>query len=190
MNSSRTSRQGFTLTELVVVVVALFSVAIFIPAYMAARQNARRSQCLNNLREIGKNCLMYRGDNGDLAPWGFGSVFSNLALASKYVSTNYNGSVEFLVCPASKKHPAASFSDPTATDAANVSYSQSASAATGTVVQADPNAWEFWDQGVVGLSWASTSNHKGDGGNVLFSDIHVAWQTKPPTNMTLGCLNP
>ena len=192
MNSTRTSRQGFTLTELVVVVavVAFLSSAMLIPAFMAARENARRGQCVNNLREIGKNCLMYGGDNGDLVPWGTGSVFSNLALASKYVSANYRGSVVFLVCPGSKKHPAASFRDPTATDAANVSYSQAAGGAPGTIAQADPNDWEFWDQGIVGLSWGPTSNHKSDGGNVLFNDGHIAWQTKTPTNMPLGCLNP
>ena len=186
MTPWRNNRHGFTVVELAAILMMVFVLVVLVPwPILAAREKARRTQCMNNLREVGMACQMYSRDNSDRLPCGTASVFSNLAFSAKYIA-----SPKVLDCPSSRKIPAASFRDPTATDAANVSYSQSANSATGTVAQADPNDWEFWDQGVVGLRWAAPSNHKGAGGNVLFGDVHIAWQSQAPTNVTLGCLNP
>jgi prepilin-type N-terminal cleavage/methylation domain-containing protein/prepilin-type processing-associated H-X9-DG protein len=55
--------KGFTLIELLVVV-AIISVlaAILFPVFARARENARRSNCLSNLKQIGLAMMMYSQD--------------------------------------------------------------------------------------------------------------------------------
>jgi prepilin-type N-terminal cleavage/methylation domain-containing protein len=60
---------GFTLIELLVVIaiIALLA-AMLLPTMARAKESARRTHCINNLRQIGLGIQMYRDDNGERPP--------------------------------------------------------------------------------------------------------------------------
>jgi prepilin-type N-terminal cleavage/methylation domain-containing protein len=58
--------RGFSLVELVVVVAIIGAlVALLLPAVQAARESARRSQCQNNLRQIGIGMALHVNAKGE-----------------------------------------------------------------------------------------------------------------------------
>lgn len=62
-------RRAFTLIELLVVIAIIaILAAILFPVFAQAREAARQSQCLSNLRQIGTAMMMYTGDWDETYP--------------------------------------------------------------------------------------------------------------------------
>lgn len=90
------SRRGFTLIELLVVVaiIALLA-AILFPVFGRARENARRSGCQNNLKQIGLGIMQYTQDFDERMPnqvWGLTTSSQGADIADySSGSTSVNG---------------------------------------------------------------------------------------------------
>ncbi len=90
----KTKCRAFTLVELLVVIAIIgILIALLIPAAQAVRSAARRSQCLNNLRQIGISAMNYESSRKYLPPpklgtGDFNTLGSTFVILLPYVEQN------------------------------------------------------------------------------------------------------
>jgi prepilin-type N-terminal cleavage/methylation domain-containing protein/prepilin-type processing-associated H-X9-DG protein len=117
-------RQAFTLVELLVVIAIIAMLAaILFPVFGRARENARRSSCLSNLKQIGLGIAQYTQDYDERLPFS-GSTASGGRWAARIGA--YVKSTAIFTCPSYQ-------------DWANVAPPNGI---PGNFLSEDPNGWK------------------------------------------------
>lgn len=98
------TKHGFTLIELLVVIAIIaILAAILFPIFAEARQKARQTACLSNVRQIGTAFAMYINENDQLFPIvvGGGSDWGNFSAWWPELLQPYTKNWKIMWCPSS-----------------------------------------------------------------------------------------
>jgi prepilin-type N-terminal cleavage/methylation domain-containing protein/prepilin-type processing-associated H-X9-DG protein len=96
----RKNGKGFTLIELLVVIAIIaILAAILFPVFAKAREQARKTQCLNNIRQIGTAIHMFAQDNEEVYPYGVYTDTTNGTHALVDQLDAYLKNAQVFTCP-------------------------------------------------------------------------------------------
>ena len=96
--------KGYTLVELLVVIAIIaILAALLLPVLSRAKERARRTVCLNNLKQVNLAVHLYAGENGDVLPnMGIGTYVTYKEVVKGFVGLHGTSSAQDTVfaCPA------------------------------------------------------------------------------------------
>ena len=194
MERSARGRAGFTIIELAVAIAIIgILMSMLLPALGVAREKARRTVCLENLRQIGLGIAMYAdGHNGRMPQ----DLASNPTLAGSFnLLSNVLNSARVFICPddyllitRQKPKTGCPLIDTNICMASSYSYSVGLTwhDQADSIIALDRMGKSVTAAGYTkGATWLGDGDspvapHKSVGGNVLFNDGHVAWAKSLP----------
>ena len=98
--ASRSTKSAFTLIELLVVIAIIaILAAILFPVFARARENARRSSCQSNLKQLGLGFIQYNQDYDEKYPVLRGGNSGGAADGVFAITQPYLKSTQILQCP-------------------------------------------------------------------------------------------
>ncbi len=193
-------RLGFTLIELLVVIAIIaILAAILFPVFARARENARRSSCQSNLKQMGLAFMQYTQDYDEkmilaamYQPIGSATYQTWMYVIQPYVKSN-----QLFTCPSASDKDFNGTPNVTANNTGYAMYNQLSGIALATIdspstcaMAADagilpvpaysPNQTYYlmdWDSNVSDNGVVPFARHL-DGANFLFCDGHVKWRNK------------
>jgi prepilin-type N-terminal cleavage/methylation domain-containing protein/prepilin-type processing-associated H-X9-DG protein len=214
--SSSLRGQGFTLIELLVVIAIIAILAsILFPVFARARENARRSSCMSNLKQVGLGLMQYVQDYDEKTPVQFGSTataYNVFNYADEGANANWIASTQPYIkswrvfrCP-SVKDSGGPFGNH---DSAYMANGVVMARSIAVIPEVSEIIWAQEDQLAYGVSTlrpipANNSFGQGDyttylvstyslnhfdGGNLLFCDGHVKWRKQSSIKATEFGLN-
>ena len=96
-------RKQFSVLRVGLVLTAIFGVLAFLllPGLLKARIGARRTKCLNNLKQIGLSLKQYALDNDEVFPWASSEQNQYYRFFGK-LHPQYTHDLEVFRCPSSR----------------------------------------------------------------------------------------
>jgi prepilin-type N-terminal cleavage/methylation domain-containing protein/prepilin-type processing-associated H-X9-DG protein len=192
-------RHGFTLIELLVVIAIIaILAAILFPVFAKAREKARQSSCLSNLKQLNLGILQYAQDYDERMPLEAGYVTPAVFLAGPEWPNYwweqimpYLKNEQILSCPSESRRVVTSGNVTDTSHSVNYGYNIFASGQslgtcarpteTGLNLDMMNNYWRLFDAPAganTDYIW-STKIHN-DGFNVSFVDGHAKWINGSP----------
>jgi prepilin-type N-terminal cleavage/methylation domain-containing protein/prepilin-type processing-associated H-X9-DG protein len=96
MKIPKFNKEGFTLIELLVVIAIIGILAgILLPVLSRARESARKTQCMSNIKQIGMGLIMYANENNEQFP----SSTANAMLSLNLLYPDYTSDPRTFNCP-------------------------------------------------------------------------------------------
>jgi len=182
--------KGFTLVELLVVVAIIgILAAILMPALNSAREQARRSSCISNLKEIGLGMNMYAGDWREKFPMSSRTTADTDEDFKRLIASGTYATGPLFYCPSSRESAKSERDqafqitvDGGLVNCDNINPCISYAYSYGLTLMDDPDSCLVVDMsGNWGGDWEEDlqvsliKNHDTAGVNAVFIDGHAEW---------------